>query len=111
VDWVDEVVSKYKIYAICTSLQPDMLPLIEQDWERKVVSAGDYLKSFKPSVSFVLRFENAVRVASLVDGNIRLSDAISLCAKNKKAIVDYYAFDMADLTREIQKAVGDVGKR
>jgi hypothetical protein len=98
---LDDTVAEYRIYATCLSLVPDTLPLVEKLWQSQVAEAGANLNSIGATPTFKAYFLVTTKFTNLLDRNMKLGDAITLCERNKEAQLRFHSFGYPNLSAAI----------
>jgi len=98
---LDDTVAEYRIYATCLSLIPDTLPLVEKLWQSQVAEASSNLNYLGATPAFKAYFLVTTKFTNLLDRNMKLGDAISLCEKNKEAQYRFHSFGHPNLSAAI----------
>ena len=100
---VDNSIKEYRVYATCYSLDEMSLNLVKDEWNKSKNEALRDLKSDGASLVFLAKFALATNDSKILDSDMKLSEAMSYCYKNKKQTQRFYEFGQSHLAQEIFK--------
>lgn len=98
---VDASIKEYRVYATCSSLDEQSLKLVKETWNKSRSEALRDLKSDGASLLFLARFALATEYSKIFDADMKLSEAMPYCYKNKKGVERFYEFGQSNLAQEI----------
>lgn len=101
---VDKIAAEYRVYATCLSLDAAGYDGVRQIWRMQVERGMAELNSLKASMEFAQKVGQKLSPAELVDGNMKLSEAIAYCAKNQAQLRTYMEFGFSSLDDAIRNA-------